>query len=248
MQCGAMPAVEPAQILRSHDLRPQFQPIVDLAGEEVVGFEALARGPVGTAGEMADELIAAALIAIAAADVDSRYRFFLNAEYCTDLERLRTELTVLEDRAPGAQIVLELTERAAGQGAGSLAAGAEVARSHGWPVALDVARDHSGLGLLTTVRPDFIKLDLGAVQRGAVSVIVPLLVAVADYVDQSGAILIAGGIDSAKHLRTARSVGVVWGQGLAFGRPGPLPATAVKHAGLRYKNISEHKRETRKDP
>ena len=42
------------------DLRPVFQPIVDLRDGAVVGYEALARGPVGTAWENPAALFQAA--------------------------------------------------------------------------------------------------------------------------------------------------------------------------------------------
>ncbi len=51
-------------------------------------------------------------------------------------------------------------------------------------------------------------------------------IAVNAEAERSGAIVLAEGIETAQHLRTARAFGATLGQGWLFGRPGPLPPRA----------------------
>lgn len=228
------------RILRSRALRLDFQPIVDLASEDVVGFEALMRGPAGPLGSPEALIEAAqcegvldaldrmarfsALFAVARADLDGRHRLFLNAEVCADPQRFGTELAILDEMAPGVQIVLEVTERASRGCPNVLTRAVETARACGWLVALDdVGPEHASPDLLPVLRPDFVKLDLSVVHQPSSAGATRVLDAVKDYVDESGATLIAEGIEDRVHLRTARSLGAAWGQGWLLGRPGPLP-------------------------
>lgn len=232
-----------SEILKAHALRLEFQPIVDLDSHEVVGFEALMRGPVGPL-ESPMALITAAqeegvleeldrlarftaLFAVAVDDLEGHYRLFLNSECSASPDRLDTELTFLEEMAPGVQPVLEVTERATGQATDLVVGAVEVARSHGWLVALDdFGEGHSSPDLLTSLRPDFVKigLDFARAQRPEVC---PTLEAVRRYIEESGAALIAERIETAEQLRYARTLGATWGQGYLFGAPGRLPTQAL---------------------
>ena len=49
------------------------------------------------------------------------------------------------------------------------------------------------------------------------------------YAEQTGAIILAEGIESGQHLLAARSMGATLAQGWYFGRPGPLPRTLTAH-------------------
>ena len=238
-----------SEILKAHALRLEFQPIVDLASDDVVGFEALMRGPEGPL-ETPTALIAAAeqegvleeldrlsrftaLFAVAVDDLDAGYRLFLNSECCASRDRLDIELTFLEEMAPGVQPVLEVTERATGQQADLVVGAVEVARAHGWMVALDdFGEGYSSPVLLTRLRPDFVKfgVDFAWSESPAVS---PVLRAMHDYIAESGAVLIAERIETGEQLRFARSLGATWGQGYLLGVPGRLPTQALHAAQSR---------------
>jgi len=125
------PAVEAAEqavlerLLAERAVQTVFQPLVSLDGGQVLGYEALSRGPAGTALERPDLLFAAArrgrrlrdldiacrtaaLTAAKVAGLTEPYRLFINAEpealdgWRPDPEHEHLPLTV----------VLELTERA----------------------------------------------------------------------------------------------------------------------------------------
>ena len=71
-----------------------------------------------------------------------------------------------------------------------------------------------------------VKLDLRLVQRRPSADITATVVAVNAEAERSDAIVLAEGIETPHHLRTARAFGATLGQGWLFGRPGPLPPRA----------------------
>jgi len=211
----------------------------------VLGYEALSRGPAGTALERPDLLFAAArrgrrlrdldiacraaaLTAAKAAGLTEPYRLFINAEpealdgWRPDPEHEHLPLTV----------VLELTERALTSQPAQLLQTVARVRALGWGIALDdVGADPASLALLPLVQPDVIKLDLALVQGRASAHIAAVVNAVHAEAERSGTVVLAEGIETEQHLRTARAFGATVGQGWYFGRPGrlptPLPAFAA---------------------
>jgi diguanylate cyclase (GGDEF)-like protein/PAS domain S-box-containing protein len=123
-------------------------------------------------------------------------------------------------------VILELTERALTTQPAQLLQTVARVRALGWGVALDdVGADPASLALLPLVQPDVVKLDLALVQQRPTSQIAAVVNAVNAEVERSGTVLLAEGIETEAHLRTARAFGATVGQGWYFGRPGPLPST-----------------------
>ncbi len=225
-------------LLATRSVRTVFQPLIELDTGRVAGYEALSRGPQGSALERPDLLFAAArrhrrlrdldiacrtaaLTAARAAGLGDPYRLFINAEpealdgWRPDPEDARVPLTV----------VLELTERALTARPAELLQTVSRVRALGWGVALDdVGADPASLALLPLVRPDVIKLDLRLVQQRPSADIAAIVNAVHAEAERSGTVVLAEGIETAEHLRVARSFGATVGQGYMFGRPGPLPS------------------------
>jgi len=237
------PAVEAAEqavlerLLAERAVRTVFQPLVSLDSGQVLGYEALSRGPAGTTLERPDLLFAAArrgrrlrdldiacraaaLTAAKAAGLSEPYRLFINAEpealegWRPDPEHEYLPLTV----------VLELTERALTSQPAQLLQTVARVRALGWGIALDdVGADPASLALLPLVQPDVIKLDLALIQGRASAHIAAVVNAVHAEAERSGTVVLAEGIETEQHLRTARAFGATVGQGWYFGRPGPLP-------------------------
>ncbi len=229
------------EVLRSASVRSFYQPIVDLVDGTVVGYEALARGPIGSVLELPDDLFAAATDAGRVGELDelcmraalegSAERMpdglplFVNVEPATlDSDLIRRTAPI--PTAGGRTIVLEITERAITRSPQALLSGVATAREHGWRIALDdVGVEAGSLALLPIIRPDVVKLDMGLIRDEPDINLGRAMAAVMAYAERTGATILAEGIETDDHLDRAVSLGATLGQGYRFGRPGELPST-----------------------
>ena len=93
-------------------------------------------------------------------------------------------------------------------------------RTAGWRIALDdVGADDMSLAFMPLLQPDIVKLDLSLVQKRPDAAVAEIMNAVNAYAESTGALLLAEGIESDKHLMVARALGARLGQGWMFGRP-----------------------------
>lgn len=220
-----------------------YQPLVDLLTGRVVGFEALARGPVGTPWERPDVLFAAARDAgrlaeldwvcraaacrgALAAGLDDELLLFVNVEpEALDAPCPPDLLPVLEEASRRLRVVCEMTERALTRDPAGLLTAAARVRAAGWGVALDdVGVEPASLALMPFVHPDVVKLDMRLVQQPATAAGSHVVTAVMAQSERTGARILAEGIETPAHVARALTLGATIGQGWHFGRPGPLPA------------------------
>jgi EAL domain-containing protein (putative c-di-GMP-specific phosphodiesterase class I) len=232
------------------ELRAMYQPIVELGSDEVVGYEALARGPAGSAFESPAALFAAAdregivpqldracrrqaLAGAIQAGLDPSLLIFLNVEPAAlDNEGV---LNRLEEQAiDPSSIVVELTERALTSRPREVLAAVRWLRGRGCRIALDdVGVDERSLALMPFVAPDVIKLDIAVVQdRLPALESARVLHAVGAEAERSGAVIVAEGIETEQHRRRASAIGATLGQGWYFGRPAALPPTRPPSKGI----------------
>ena len=230
-------------LLAARAVCPVFQPIVDLASGEVVGVEALARGPAGGPLERPDRLFEAAREAgrVAALDELCRERaledavfagvtgpltLFLNLEPRAAAElRVSAAMSTLLDR--GVRVVVELTERDLTADPAQLLAFAERARALGLHIALDdVGAEPASLALMPFLRPEVVKLDLALIHERPGRATAETMSAVAAYAESSDAVVVAEGVENREHVAVARSLGAVLAQGWHYGYPQP-PAQAL---------------------
>jgi EAL domain-containing protein (putative c-di-GMP-specific phosphodiesterase class I) len=233
-------AAELREILEAGLIRSLYQPIVDLDTREVVGYEALARGPVGSALERPDLLFEAARGAGLLAELewacraaavqgalDARLRntLFVNVEPSLLDTPVPDALSELFSRATRElDVVIELTERALTDKPAEVVARVQAMRGNGLMIALDdVGADHRSLALMPFVNPEVIKLDLRLVQENPSPAIASIVHAVNAEAERSGAVLLAEGIETEAQLEVARALGARYGQGWLFGRPAELP-------------------------
>jgi EAL domain-containing protein (putative c-di-GMP-specific phosphodiesterase class I) len=229
-----------APLLRGGALRAVFQPIVGLADGRTVGYEALARGPVGSPLEMPGPLFAAArregilgsfdracreraLGEALAAGLGGDDLLFLNAEPL-GLSSEGVLDRMGEDGLRRIAVVVELTERALTARPSEVLAAVRWLRERGCRIALDdVGADPRSLGLMPFVEPDVIKLDRALTQDlVAAEPAARVINAVRAESERSGAMILAEGIETEAHLRRAEAMGAKLGQGWLFGRPGAL--------------------------
>lgn len=229
------------EILRDRGgIRSVYQPVVDLDSGCVVAYEALARGPRGTALEAPDRLFAEARKGGLLEQLDHACRvaalqgaiehgllapltLFVNVEPEVLDHAPLDDLVALAASAPGElRVVVEITERALAHRPAQLLRTVQRVRELGWGVALDdVGANPLSLAFMPLLRPDVVKLDLRLVQDQPGPAVAQIMNAVNAYAEQSGARLLAEGIEDEQHLRTARALGAQLGQGWLFGRPQP---------------------------
>jgi EAL domain-containing protein (putative c-di-GMP-specific phosphodiesterase class I) len=227
------------EVIDSRAVTTVFQPIVRLDGRpgegaEVVGMEALSRGPRHTPWEAPEALFAAAREEGRQAELDwvcraGAYRsavdndlpdgvtLFVNAEPETFGTPCPPDLveTMLAAQLR-LRVVTDLPERSIGAEPLAVLAAAAACRSAGGGVALDdVGAEPGSLALLTLLHPDVVKVDLK--HAGA-----HVFNAVTAYAERSGATILAEGIETEADLATARGLGATLGQGFLFDHPGPL--------------------------
>ncbi|GAA2864506.1 hypothetical protein Acy02nite_71490 [Actinoplanes cyaneus] len=214
-------------VLAHRLVHPVYQPIVDLTGGGVVGLEALARGPAGTALEFPDRLFAAARDAARLGDLDllcceraiegavaaaaTPPLLFVNAEPGVLDQPLSPRLLELLAAGPPFRMVLEFTERALPAVPGSLLRIAGMVQEWGNALALDdVGVDPMSLAFLPVIEPEVIKLDMSLVRNPDTAHTRSVAALVRSEARRTGATIIAEGIETEAELRAARELGAHW--------------------------------------
>lgn len=219
----------------------RYQPIVELECGTVVGFEALARWPhlpdttpqrvfeAATRRGGCDALDwacrVAALDGALDAEMNSNLALFVNVEPGTSTRIPDSARGVLaEARAAGLTVVLELTERFLVSNVETMTATVELGRRAGCLIALDdVGANPHVARMLDVIGPDIVKLDRTMLLRGRNPGRDGIRDAVRRYARDSGALVLAEGIETEAHLMHAIDLGAVLGQGWLFGEASPLP-------------------------
>jgi EAL domain-containing protein (putative c-di-GMP-specific phosphodiesterase class I) len=226
-------------------MKPHFQPIVDLRSGEVFGREALMRGKLGAVEVRGGELLAAAEAHDALFSFDYRARtaalevglpmlpdgevLFVNLEIRAVLDvegSLKTTWPVVGRLGadPG-RICLELVkpERCPDREMLSELVGAH--RKRGALVALD---DMSGgtesLQYLELLRPDIVKIDnalTAGIQHSPARR--RLIAALVDCAHEQGCKVVAEGVERVDEFQAMADLGVDLGQGYYFGQPTDKP-------------------------
>lgn len=232
-----------SDLVLSEDVTILYEPIVNVTTREVIGFEALVRGPWDSELESPAALFALAEETNLVFELDCLCRraalrgarglapgklLFLNClptaihdpAFRGDVLR-RT----LEDlRLRPNDMVFEISER---ESIGNFSIFRE-ARDYYGELGFRIALDDTGvaygsLEAIMELAPDFIKVDLSLV-RG-IDTDPPrqeLLRALHTVALKLNARVIAEGIETSEELATIRSLGIPLGQGFLFGRPAPL--------------------------
>jgi EAL domain-containing protein (putative c-di-GMP-specific phosphodiesterase class I) len=210
-----------------------LQPIVALANGVRVGAEALSRFPAEW-GQPPDEVfLEAASIGIGvelelwAIRRAVRYLPDISGYLAINL----SAATLLDDRCievlgelPAERILLELSEHDAVEDYDGLSAALDPFRARGMRLAIDdVGAGFSSLRHIVLSAPDVIKLDRSIVAGVATDRVLHRLVrSLVDFGHEAGAAVVAEGIETSDDASALRNVGVDYGQGWYFGRPGTV--------------------------
>jgi EAL domain-containing protein (putative c-di-GMP-specific phosphodiesterase class I) len=218
-------------VLRASAFTPVFQPIVELATGDVIGFEALTRFADGTRPDrrFADaaavglgiELEADTLrAALEAASLLPRGLFVsLNVSPAFLMDPLRPA-RVLGGQRRGRAVVLEITEHVAIEDYIRFRAAVTALGS-----SMSFAVDDAGAGYasfrhILELHPDFVKLDIALVHEIDHDDVRQALVAgIVYFAQHTGCRLIAEGVETEGERAVLQRLGVQFGQGYLLGRP-----------------------------
>jgi EAL domain-containing protein (putative c-di-GMP-specific phosphodiesterase class I)/GGDEF domain-containing protein len=237
-------------VLERRALATLFQPIFSFGEARVLGFEALVRGPEGSAIETPFELFGAAeregrLIELNIVCIQEVLRAFARRSLPGLLFlNISPQLIVQKgfDQSRAARfleslgveprrVVIELTEDASFDFA-LVHDSLMLYRAMGFRVAIDdLGEGFSSLRLWSELSPEFVKADkhfVTGIAHDAVKL--QFLRAIQHIAESSGASVIAEGIESGDDFRLVKELGIALGQGWFIGRPEAAPRADVSRA------------------
>jgi diguanylate cyclase (GGDEF)-like protein len=232
-----------AEVIARGQLRPVYQPIVELASGRVIGMEGLIRpippapfndpGALFAAAAASGHTVALDLtcfeaIVRGARSMDADRFLSINLSPTT-VEAPEFNAAVLQSilarfHFDPARVVLELTEREEVQDVARARERLESCRRAGMRLAADdVGAGNAGLRLLSEVQFDVIKVDLAIVRRSSSSATSSAVIeSVVALASRTGAMVIGEGIEEEAQVAQLAALGVGAGQGYLLGRPGPI--------------------------
>ncbi|HWR38672.1 MAG TPA: bifunctional diguanylate cyclase/phosphodiesterase [Patescibacteria group bacterium] len=228
------------QIIRQKQITSLYQPIVDLCTGNILGYEALSRGPADSPFQMPQPLFAAAtkhnqLLAleqvcreIAVTNFHPPtpdYMLFLNmnADVIHDPHfkaGFTREILGRQNISP-ASVVFEITERTAIDDFESFCRSLQHYRQQGYQIAIDDAgAGYSSLQAISEIKPDYIKLDKSIVasvhQSPLKQSILESMVKLARIINSK---IIAEGVELEEELSYLVRNGIHYAQGYLLARP-----------------------------
>lgn len=235
--------VELRRIIRDASIGTVFQPVVQMESREVIGFEALSRGPersrfespralfamsdrMGSASEL-DRVCRAAALRRSASDGVSGKLFLNVLPAClSDPEWSSGGIgRLLEStRRSPEDLVIELSERAVEADLARTAAVCREIKQLGFGLAVDDAgTGYASLITLERLRPDYVKVDPSLVRGIDDSLIVQeVFASLAQMGARIGAQVVAVGVEREEEAACLRAAGASLGQGFLFASPAPV--------------------------
>jgi EAL domain-containing protein (putative c-di-GMP-specific phosphodiesterase class I) len=217
-----------------------YQPIVNMATREVVGYEALSRAENAEAERLGVHLFVAAAKAELDGELDQTCRslsvtrrpgleqkrmLFINSlppTFYPPMEELEVLLdSWIDDGLAPEQLVFEITENITHEQAQRILPSVKKLRKRGFRFALDdVGTGTTNLRLIADLEPDFIKMDItltrGIGQSQRKQALARYLI---ELGDKCNARLVAEGIETEDDHETLVDLGFDLGQGFLLGRP-----------------------------
>ena len=235
-------------IILGDGLSTVYQPIVDLGTGDIFAYEALTRGPKGSALESPATLFAIADEVDLTVELDRAcfrgalrnaitmepvHRLFVNLLPMSFYDSAFIEVEVGNLIAAAgltpANIVFEITERLAIENFASFKRALAAYTAMGFGVAIDdVGTRHSNLETVMSLRPHFIKISDVLVRGIARSTVKrEMLRSLRHIAETIDAVMIAEGIEHVEDVIALRDLGLRYGQGYYMARPAP-PFVSLK--------------------
>ena len=246
-------------IILGDGLTSFYQPIVDLGNGDIFAYEALTRGPRGTALEAPATLFAIADEVDLTVELDRAcfrgalrsaltlepvHRLFVNLLPMSfyDAAFIEVEVGNLLSSAglTPANIVFEITERLAIENFASFKRALGTYTRMGFGVAIDdVGTRHSNLETVMSLRPHFIKISDVLVRGIARSTVKrEMLRSLRHIAETIDAVMIAEGIEQLEDVLVLRDLGLRYGQGYYMARPGQGFPVLRDEARIALRNVT----------
>lgn len=241
------------EAIQKHRFEMTFQPIVSLASREIHHYEALIRPmpvqgcPFSTTQEfvlLVEALGLSGEFDLKVAEQCCAYASRSRAPIAFNLSNQSLQNAVFGDRlltlmrsdpaVADGLISVEMTETAEIEDVAQVSATADALRALGVTFCLDdFGAGAADVRLLRALRPDIVKLDgsyvAGVAEEGRERA---FLAGLAEIAHASGARSLAERVENEQEARALQAIGVHYGQGWLFGRPGPLVTDGRKAATL----------------
>lgn len=238
------------QLVHQQAIGTVFQPIIHLTTGEIIGYEALSRGPADNELASPTELLQAASRAGMIWEVESCCRnlaikrfahskidtlLFLNVSpTIVQDERFCQGISTVELAALGMkpnQIVFEITEQVVVNEPMAFRELLDKYRQQGFKLAMDdVGAGYAGLTLISQLHPHYLKLDRSLISGVADDPLRQHLVrSLAAFTTGMGMCLIAEGLETDEDLSCVYTLGIRYGQGFLLARPAETP-TPLDHS------------------
>lgn len=251
------------EILQKGDIRTVFQPIISLKDGELLGYEALSRGPEESVFKNPEKLFEYArifgrlwelelLCRLKALESISRqnpyFQIFLNVDpHIINDELFKKGFTkdfISQFKINPDNIVFEITEKNSVTDVTTFKKAIENYKCQGYKIAIDdTGSGYSGLKLITDIHPHYIKLDMNLIRNiDKDGLKYALIKTFYDFSLVTDIKLIAEGIETENELNALVDIGVDYGQGYFIQKP--LESLPPIEPGLK-KLIISHNRKKR---
>lgn len=228
------------RIIKEKSIRTLFQPIISLKTGEILGFEALSRGPENTIYEFPNRLFKDAkelnmlfeLEKLAreqalnnANGLNKQYKLFINVDpyviFDKNFKGGFTRDLINQIELVQSNIVIELTEKTMIDNFYTFKSALDHYQKQGFKLAIDdTGAGYSGLASLVSIYFDYIKIDSALiVDIDKNSVKQALLEALIIFASKINSQIIAEGIERQEEMDVLINLGVDYGQGFLIGKP-----------------------------
>ncbi|TAL26015.1 MAG: EAL domain-containing protein [Nitrospirae bacterium] len=233
------------KLILKEDISTFFHPVVDLKTLEIIGYEALSRGPEHTEYRSPSALFDAAAetgllleldrlcrkkALLNARSISPRYKLFINclpsAIHDPEFKDAYLKAFIEEVSINPADIILEITEKEVIENFDSFKKTAMRSSDTGFAVAVDnTGSGFSSLEMVVELKPQFIKLAMTVIRGIDKNILKQELVkAMFSLSEKINFTVIAEGIETREELKVLQDIGIPFGQGFLFAQPAfPFP-------------------------
>jgi diguanylate cyclase (GGDEF)-like protein len=228
------------KVISSNNLRTVFQPIISLQTGEVIGYEALTRGPKDSKYINPEILFEEAKTNELLWDLEilcrsnaiktfsshnSEKLLFVNVDpaVLNDEHFIKgfTKEVLIEHKINPLSLIFEITEKTSIDNYKNFNKVINYYKSQGYKIAIDdVGTGYSGLSTIAKTRPNYIKMDMSLITNVTRDNFKKAIIkSFVEFSNSTNTKIIAEGIEDINDLYTLIEIGVHYGQGYLINRP-----------------------------